>query len=44
MENIQRKDRQLRENAEKRREKGGPKYLYPYDRKANQEYDGKMYK
>ena len=33
----------MRENAEKRREKGGPKYLYPLENKAK-EYDGKLHK
>ena len=40
MENIQRNDRHLREHAEKRREKGGPKYLYPRENKGK-EYTGK---
>jgi hypothetical protein len=44
MEHIQRKEREHRENAEKRREKGGPKYLYPREQKAGKEYDGKIHK
>ena len=44
MEHIQRKEREHRENAEKRREKGGPKYLYPGEQKAGKEYDGKIHK
>ncbi len=44
MEKIQRKDKELRENAEKRREKGGPKYLYPSEHNGGKEYDGKLHK
>jgi hypothetical protein len=44
MEDIQRNDKKLRENAEHRREKGGPKYLYPREANGKKEYDGKLHK
>ena len=39
MEKTQRKDKELREAAHKRREKGGPKYVY--FKKENETKSGK---